>query len=58
MFEEIAQPLSPEYTEVLRALMKLQDEGYFPLPASGNITLHYDENGRLSKVVPSPQIRV
>ena len=58
MFEEEAKELSPEYTEVLKALMKLEDDGYFPLPSSGSITLHYDENGTLAKVVPSPQIKV
>ena len=57
MIEEISE-LSPEYTEVLRALMKLEKEGYFPLPTSGNITLHYDENGKLAKVVPSPHIKI
>jgi len=56
--DEIAQELSPEYTEVLKALMKLEKEGLFPLPDSGQIVLHYDENGKLVKIVPSPWIKV
>ena len=55
---EEARELSPEYTEVLNALEKLERDGFFPLPASGKIELHYDENGKLAKVVPSPQIRI
>ena len=60
MFEEleIAEELKPEYTEVLRALMKLEKIGFFPLNGSGNITFHYDNQGKLVKVVPSPTISI
>ena len=59
MFEEleIAEELRPEYTEALRALMKLEKIGYFPLNGSGSITLHYDNFGKLARIVPSPSIK-
>lgn len=56
-FGEIEE-LGPEYTEIINALIKLQREGLFPLPSSGSITLHYNEEVKLSKIVPSPWIDV
>ena len=50
---EISQELRPEYVEVLKALIKANQLGFFPLKAGGNIMLHYDDNGKLVKIVTS-----
>lgn len=53
---EVAQELSYPYVEALKALMKLEERGYFPLNGSGQITFHYNKDGKLSKIVPSPWV--
>ena len=56
-FTEVTE-IPPKYLEVLQALAKTEREGFFPLQGSGQITLHYNEEGKLSKIVPSPWIDV
>ena len=54
---EVAQELKPQYVEVLKALMKCEQQGYFPMKQSGQITLHFNHQGTLAKVVPSVWIK-
>ena len=56
--QEVAHELQPAYTEVLRALMVCESRGSFPLRGSGNVVLHYNEEGKLVKVVPSHYVKV
>ena len=50
--------LGPEFTDIINALLKLEREGLFPLSSSGKITLHYNDDIKLAKIVPSPWIDV
>lgn len=45
--------LSKPYIDVVQALRTLEANNLFPLKTSGNITLHYNKQGDLTKVVPS-----
>jgi len=47
------QEITGPYVEVVQALRTLEANYLFPLRAAGNITLHYDKQGRLNKIVPS-----
>ena len=55
---EVAEELSPAYAEALRALMMCESQGAFPMRGSGNIVFHYNEQGKLVKVVPSRYVKV
>ena len=52
------QELPKQYVEVLEALMKAEQAGFFPLGGSGSIVLHYNEKCQLVKIVPSVWISV
>lgn len=50
---EVAEELSDDYADVLKALRKCERIGLFPFKSQGNITLHYDSRGKLVKIVPA-----
>ena len=53
-----SQEITGPYVEVVQALRTLEANHLFPLRGAGNITLHYDKQGRLNKIVPQPWIEL
>ena len=51
-------PLTGAYVDVVQALRTLETQGFFPLRTSGNITLHFNKQGDLIKIVPSLHIDI
>ena len=53
-----SQEITGPYVEVVQALRTLEANHLFPLRAAGNITLHYDKQVRLTKIVPQTWIEL